>query len=603
MEGPFLISRSLQYLDLSYSNLSALNVDFFTNITALHTLDLSGNPLITLDQGIFDPLTSLETLKLNNCNLTQISDNTFFNLEALKRLELSGNFLVDIDWALVLGTLYRLEHLDLRNSGITILPEDSFMNCTWLRTLILAENDLTDLDVALTLGNNLYHLDTLDLSHCHLKGPLSEDAFANATKLKTLYLSGNPLFAFDLQVALKPLAKLQRLFLSNCGLKYLPKSFEKLKQLEELDISYNPLNDAFIKILAPLNKLEYLNMGYSNLSHISPQTFSKMTSMKHLVLSGNDLNSLEAGLFGNLTHLESLELNDCGLMRPLNATMFFNNLTYTELKELKLAGNPLVVTRESPLLPGQLSGIQNLDLSSCNLTFLPDNAFKRNGNITRLSLSGNNFDSQPGTLKFLQLLPKLEYLDLGYNKLTSLTPHILVKNPKINSLRLVGNPWKCDCSIAEMWDWASMVKGDLSVLVGSKTSPDDFTLKGAKRRKSLICYYDVAELRENPIMNRSVAGRRPFTKPQRELTSINRTWAKYVRESGCEPVVKILQPLTLTGYEALDVEITLLPSMWIVAVFAVTLIIMTIVAVVLLGRMRAKHSRVSDSANQLQVKS
>lgn len=603
VDGPFLISKSLQYLDVSYSNLSMLSMEFFANITALHTLDLSGNPLITLDQGIFDPLTSLETLTLNNCKLTHISDNTFFSLEALKRLELSGNYLTEIDWTLVLGTLYRLDHLDLRNSGITVLPEDTFMNSTWLRTLILAENDLTDLDVALTLGNNLRHLDTLDLSNCHLKGLLSEDAFANATKLKTLHLSGNPLFAFDLQVALEPLSNLERLFLSNCGLKYLPKSFEKLKQLEELDISHNPLNDAFIKIIAPLEKLKYLNMGYSNLSHIGPKTFSKMTSMKHLVLSGNDLNSLEAGLFGNLTHLESLELNYCGLSKSLNATIFFNNLTYTELKELKLAGNPLVITRESPLLPRQLSRIQHLDLSNCNLSYLPDNAFKRNGNITHLNLSNNKFNSQPGSLKFLQLLPKLENLDLGNNNLTSLMPHILVKNPRITSLRLVGNPWRCDCAIAEMWDWASMVKGDLSILVGSKTSPDDFTLKGAKKKKSLICYYDMAELRDNPISNRSVAGRRPFVKPQKETNSPYRTWAKYVRESGCEPVVRILQPQTLTGTDELEQEEDLLyPHVWLVVVFAATLIVLTSMAIFLLSRKRARHFKISDSSNKLQYK-
>lgn len=589
VEGPFLISRSLQYLDISSCKLTSLNPEFFINLTALHTLDLSRNPLGTLGPEAFDPLTSLETLVLNNCELTAILDPAFSSLDVLKRLELAGNKLTEIDWPLVLGNLLRLEYLDVRNSKITYIPEDSFTNTTWLRTLILAENELTDLDVSVTL-DNLPHLDMLDLSNCHLQGLISDDAFINSTKLKTLHLSGNYLKVTDLQIALEPLLSLEKLFLRNCSLKTLPDTFNKLMQLEELDISHNPLEDAFTNLLAPLEKLEYLNMGYSNLSYIGPETFSKMTSMRRLVLSGNDLNSLEAGLFGNLTLLESLELSDCGLRRPINATVFFTNLTYTELKELKLAGNPLIIMKDSPLFPKQLSRLKSLDLSKCNLTFLPDNAFKLNENITQLNLAGNQLDSQPGSLKFLQLLPSLENLDLGNNNMTSISPQIFFKNPKINSLRLVGNPWKCDCNIAEMWDWAAMVKGDLSVLVGSKTSPDDFTLKGAKRKKSLLCYYEETQMREFPNVNRTVAGRRPFVKPHRELTSANRTWAKYVRESGCEPVVRILKPMPLVMSEGLD-EVTPVgnPPLRVV-MFSISLILLGLTAVLIITfRIRRRH--------------
>lgn len=81
-------------------------------------------------------------------------------------------------------------------------------------------------------------------------------------------------------------------------------------------------------------------MGYSNLGYISRTTFSKMTSLKTLILSGNPLNTLESGLFQNLTHLETLELNNCGLVRAINPVVF-DNATYSDLRELRLAGNPL----------------------------------------------------------------------------------------------------------------------------------------------------------------------------------------------------------------------------------------------------------------------
>lgn len=533
VEGPLLIMNSLLYLDMSSCNLSYLNPEFFANITSLTTLDLSDNPLNEIDNKVFKLLNSLETLKMNNCNLTRIDDDAFDALTNLKNLELSGNNLRSSNWPLVLDHLIRLEYLDLKNSHIDFIPETAFSNNLYLRTLILAQNNLTDLDVSTTIGK-LQQLDTLDLSHCNLTLPLSEDAFHNATKIRNLYLSGNTLFASDLLVALSPLTHLQKLSLSDCGLSRLPDTFHNFKSLQELDISHNPLNDAFVKLLAPLETLEYLNMGYSNLSILAPTSFSKMTSMRRLVLSGNDLSNLEAGLFGNLTRLESLELNFCGLRRPLNATLFFNNFTYTDLTELQLAGNPLRVSKTGPLLPKQLSRLQTLDLSNCNLTFLPPEAFYWTRNITNLILSGNHFTS-PNDFRFLEILPKLELLDLRYNNLTTFSPKEFSFNPNVEKLKLIGNPWVCDCSVAELWDWALIEKGDLGILEGSTSIVEHVTVgKTNKRKKLLICNYDTTTQPLPIIINKTVNGRRPFIKSQRILSGTNRTWAKYVRESNCE---------------------------------------------------------------------
>ncbi|XP_011555755.2 toll-like receptor 6 [Plutella xylostella] len=543
VSGPFLVSGTLQYLDISSCNLSDINPQFFDNITSLTSVDLSYNPLKTIEAGPFDILTSLETLKLNNCKITSISNYAFSALINLKNLELAGNYLAGTEWPEVLGNLVRLEYLNLRKSGIKNLSEDTFSNCTNLVTLVLADNELRQLDVAATLGSSVVHLELLDLSNCNIQGPISGEAFANATRLKSLYLSGNPLFASDLSEAIEPLPKLEKLFLSNCGLRSVPDNFNVFDNLQELDISHNPLVNVFARLLAPLDKLEYLNMGYSNLSFIGPDSFSKMTSMKRLVLSGNDLLSLEAGLFGNLTQLTTLELEFCGLKRPLNANAFFKNLTYMDLREIRLGGNPLVIPESGPLFPKQLSQVTNLDLSNCNITKLNPDAFKNTENITEISLAGNKLKSEEGSLAFLESLKQLEKINLSSNNLTTIDPQVFVHNPKLHSLNLVGNPFICDCKIAEMWDWANMVKGDLDVLVGAKSAEKDIVVKGNKKKKNLYCRYN--ELRNLTInANRTVPGRRPFIKP-RELTYANRTWAKYVRESGCEPVVKILRPVAL----------------------------------------------------------
>ncbi|KAM3960863.1 uncharacterized protein ACR2FA_005002 isoform 1-T2 [Aphomia sociella] len=600
VDGPFLISTTLQYLDISSCNLSEINPQFFDNVTSLTTVDLSNNPLKILDAGVFDVLTSLDTLKLNDCKLTTISENVFSTAFNLKNLELAGNQLTNMNWPELLGKLIRLEYLNLRKSRITSLSEDTFSNCTNLVTLILADNELRDLDVAATLGSSVDHLELLDLSNCKIQGPISGEAFANASRLKILYLSGNPLFAPDLQEALEPLPKLERLFLSNCGLRNLPDNFNVFDNLQELDISHNPLVNVFTKLLAPLEKLEYLNMGYSNLSFIGPDTFSKMTSMKRLVLSGNDLLSLEAGLFGNLTQLTTLELEFCGLKRPLNANAFFKNLTYTDLREIRLGGNPLVIPASGPVFPKQLSQVTILDLSNCNITSLNEDAFKNTENLTELNLAGNRLKSGYDSLSFLERLRQLEKINLSNNNLTTIDPQVFVNNPKIHSLNLLGNPFVCDCKIAEMWDWANMIKGNLNVLIGAKSAERDIVVKGNKKKKHLYCHYNETQLRNMSLpVNKTVPGRRPFMKP-RELTFANRTWAKYVRESGCEPVVKILRPVALVA-ELFDISENHVSSVAVVlATLALTLAIATVVMTMRLFRRRGLTGMDTETNRKLR---
>ncbi|XP_066258867.1 leucine-rich repeat-containing protein 15-like [Euwallacea similis] len=605
VEGPFIAISTLLYLDISNCSLEFLNEHFFENISALTTLDLSENPLNTLDTRAFEKLTSLETLKMNHCNLSAIGEDTFISQLNLKTLELSGNkFLREMNWD-VLSRLPLLENLDLRNSHVNQLSETMFSNNHYLRVLVLAENNLSDVDVGPPF-KSLSNLETLDLSYCNLTVPLSEDTFANVTKIRSLYLTGNTLFASDLLVALSPLTNLQKLSLSNCGLRRLPDTFHKFKSLQELDISHNPLNDAFVKLLAPLETLEYLNMGYSNLSNIAPTSFSKMTSMRRLILSGNDLNNLEAGLFGNLTRLESLELNNCGLRRPLNATLFFNNFTYTDLTELQLAGNPLRVSKTGPLFPKQLSRLLTLDLSNCNLTFLPPDAFFWTRNITTLILSGNHFSS-PNDFHFLELLPKLEVLDLTYNNLSTFSPREIEFNTQVTKLKLIGNPWRCDCSVANLWDWAHMEKGDLTILEGSTIGAADVTVGKHKRKRLLVCNYD-DKIGLPMVMNKTAIGRKPF-RGARTISASNRTWAKYVRESGCEPSPNLLlarsaRSLDSVGYVSAEgVKMRLAehqPNSWATAAINACVVygaIMFVVGVLFLVRKQKPLVRHVDKTN------
>lgn len=521
VNGPFLNCRTLLYLDLNTCDIHHLNTQFFHNTTNLNKLDLSYNPLQRIEPGPFDHLTNLEYLKLNGCNLTYVSPDAFAHLENLRELEMQENDLRTLSWTNVLAPLIRLENLNIRKTSITNLPGDAFAKNLYLRQLVLADNELWHLDVGNTLGHNLHSLQSLDLSNCNLQDRLSKEAFRNASKLRVLNLSGNPTFAADLTVVLRHLPKLHKLSLSKCSLRRLPDAFDVFENLEELDISHNPLTDAFVSILNPLTSLEYLDMSYCNLGYVANNTFAQMTSLKKLILSGNKLHTLEEGLFANLTRLESLEMNRCDLRNPIDPKVFGDRKT-TNIIELKLSGNPLIVSEGEALLPTQLSNLEILDLSECSLSHLHEDVFSKTRNITRLNLSAN-YISKKEDLACLKKLRALEHLDLNGNNLRTIDPKIFKANPNLLSVNLLNNPFLCNCSIVAMWDWAEQVKNDLHVLVGSQ--PANFATGGEKLRKSLTCSYD--ESTHRTIMDQS----KPFVR--KGDLSPSRTWAKYIRESNC----------------------------------------------------------------------
>ncbi|XP_012233791.1 leucine-rich repeat-containing protein 15-like [Linepithema humile] len=525
VEEHFLNCRTLLYLDLNSCGIRHLNTRFFYNTTHLNKLDLSYNPLQRIEPGPFDHLTNLEYLKLNGCNLTYISPEAFSHLENLRQLEIADNELKTLDWRSVLTPLVRLEHLDIRNTDITNLPGDAFAKNLYLRQLVLADNELWHLDVEDTLGHNLHSLQSLDLSNCNLHDRLSEEAFRNASKLRVLNLSGNPMFASDLTAVLRHLPKLHKLSLSNCSLRRLPNAFDIFEHLEELDISHNPLSDAFVSLLNPLRSLEYLDMSYCGLGYVGNNTFAQMTFLKQLILSGNELHTLEEGLFANLTRLESLELNNCDLKMPVDPKVFGDRQS-TDIIELKLSGNPLIVPDEGSLLPLQLSNLEILDLSNCGVSHLNENLFTMTNNLTQLNLSGNSI-SGVENLSSLKKLRALEHIDLSNNNLRTINPKIFKSNPRLLSVNLMGNPFICNCSITETWDWAVHEKGDLNVLVGSQ--PANFEAGSAKRKKNLSCAYDEETYRSMIDENQATANRKHY--PSQFTPS--RTWAKYVRESNC----------------------------------------------------------------------
>ena len=94
----FHFSQSLEYLDLSGNRLVELKEGVFSHLNRLKRLDLSRNQLNRLDENVFDGLENLEVLLMNKSGrIRSIGKDVFKGLSNLLELDLTENHIVEID--------------------------------------------------------------------------------------------------------------------------------------------------------------------------------------------------------------------------------------------------------------------------------------------------------------------------------------------------------------------------------------------------------------------------------------------------------------------------------------------------------------------------
>nr|KAF6398555.1 ribonuclease/angiogenin inhibitor 1 [Molossus molossus] len=131
---------------------------------------------------------------------------------------------------------------------------------------------------------------------------------------------------------LQPTCRIQKLSLQNCclseaGCGALSSVLRSLPSLRELDLSYNQLGDAGLRLLCeglldPQCHVERLQLEYSNLTAASCEPLAAVLrtkqELKELVVNNNDIGEAGArtlcqGLADSVCPLESLKLESCGL--------------------------------------------------------------------------------------------------------------------------------------------------------------------------------------------------------------------------------------------------------------------------------------------------
>ncbi|XP_062074954.1 receptor-like protein EIX2 [Humulus lupulus] len=455
--------RELNYLDLSFNIFNGLKVPSFMgsfqqlkhlklasvgfvgpiphqlgNLTGLHTLDLSMNYLLTVnDLDWLTRLSSLRYLNLSSLNLSEI-----------------------VNWSLSMSKLPSLIELQLSSTSLpdlnlSSLPLNNFSNS--LEILNLSANHLSPsiFSWISNISNKLVHI---GLMACQLQGPIP-DVFTNMASLVSLDLSYNQLEG-GLPKSFRNMCSLESLILESnkfsgrlydsiknlsCAeetMKYLHLSgnpfwgpfpdLTKFSSLIELFIDGTNMSGPLPNNLSQFSKLNSLSLVHNQLSGSLPD-FTGLSSIRLLFLDNNKLNGSVPESIGKLSSLEMLFLSSNSLSGVLTEAHFLN---LSHLNSLDISHNPLSLNLGSDWIPP--FQLESLNMESCKVGPAFPKWLQTQKKLHSLHMpSARISDSIP--VWFWNLSTTLTELNLSYNQIHGQLPNLSPKKKNYFSLDLSYN--------------------------------------------------------------------------------------------------------------------------------------------------------------------
>jgi len=187
--------------------------------------------------------------------------------------------------------------------------------------------------------------------------------------------------------------------------------------------SYLGLSD--IPAMLNSSTVHTLDLSNNEISILRNASFSNYSSLSTLVLSYSEVEEIEINAFAGFRMLREIDLS-YNKLQLFNPEIFLHNPVVDKVS-LRRNSN-LSLSSNFPILIS--TSISSLDLNSCSLT-----------TIHQITFSG---------------LPSLYSLDLSANKLQTISLGTLEKFPDLRILELNNNPWKCNCDIVEVVQWAAL---------------------------------------------------------------------------------------------------------------------------------------------------
>ncbi|EDW16908.2 protein artichoke [Drosophila mojavensis] len=425
----------------------------------IEELDMSNNLIRRIPEKAFDGLKdSLNELRLAN-NLLGDNLNPIFStaelhaLKNLRLLDLSGNKIKLIEEGVLKGCM-DLKELFVDRNSLTAVPVNSLNGPSALKHLSLRQNHIA------TLYRDSFtaqaQLEIIDLRYNILRS-IDSQAFHGLRKVREIKLAGNRLSHLNSDV-FEQLHTLQKLDLSENFFAQFPTvALAAIQRLKALNLSSNMLQQLDYTHMQVVKSLESLDLSRNSITSIPPGTFRDQTSLKYLDLSLNSLRTIEDDALEGLESLQTLIIRDNNILLVPGSALG----RLPQLTSLQMDFNRVAALSSEILGSVQASDITTLSLSRNVIRELPPGSFQMFSSLHTLDLSGNSlvminadtFAGLEGTLMQLKLgqnklsglgnnpltLPELRSLDLSSNSLTELSLNIFEDLENLQSLNLSGN--------------------------------------------------------------------------------------------------------------------------------------------------------------------
>lgn len=426
-------------------------------------MNISINELTTFPVNL-SRFPNLLILDLSQNQISSIPQNALYNLTLLEILNLSRNAF---------------------DTWTSLNPNEVLTPATSLKVLELSHNKFKSLGA---LGNQelfvsasleTFILDSCEITSIHGKSPLS--GLAN---IKVFKLSKNPLRRIQNLMS----TSLRSLDVSHCQLSYVHHdSLSYLPALIYLQMAHNyRLVLATPTVTLMSDSLRYLDISFCNVMQPSLGGFP---NLRKAVLSHNMVRFLTSNEFSNNTKLEYMDIsyNSIGSLRS-DTFRGLDNLKYLDLSWNEIATIPEDAFLQTPALSqinlsrnyltkvGHLKSlsITTIDMSQCEISTIGKDSLESLPSLFDLNLSKNLLSYIPDSISS----NTLQYLNLNYNRISSINNATFYMLPRLTSLSVVGNRfttiwnksyfqsnlylekiglndnmWRCDCADSNIYDF------------------------------------------------------------------------------------------------------------------------------------------------------
>ncbi|XP_055324473.1 probable serine/threonine-protein kinase DDB_G0282963 [Sitodiplosis mosellana] len=436
---------------------NSTNIIDFSHNKQIHEILSFVDLKMLLNQRSINNVSDILVLNLSENVIKQIDENVLKSLENVRRIDLSHN---QIDVLNVSAPNNKIEWLSVSENQLVSF---NGQNLTILKFLDLSCNHVEN-SSQIRL-NELNELEYVNLSGNQLN-IIRPNVFEKSIKLKVVNLSYNRLKSINTNT-FWDLVNIEGLDLSFNQISYIENdSFSHLTKLQQLDLSQNYIDATSLRAIQQIPNLIKLSIAFNTQLGDALQGFISSWSLKEIDMSGTGLCEIPNALAQSV-HTLNISNNNFAVIRCGDLD------SYPLLQHLDVSSCQIVDVEDDAL--GRLDLLASLHLNNNNITHVPSSlpvnlmrlflqnnriveiqasAFSHLINLEVINLSGNQITYLPSLR-----LPRLLILDLRASRLKRLSQSIIKMSPKLKVVFLDGNPIKCT-ELQSIAEWVTPCRTD-----------------------------------------------------------------------------------------------------------------------------------------------